>query len=276
MNKKPVVVFSVADRNNFPYALRMLKMLNSFHKDWPVILYTNETDTDKLKQLPKQVGVRDLNPYLEDQMFFYRATPILAEPLIDEYELVIKMDADQLVLGNLSYVLDTTDYDVATVINWNRHDIQFYPVVELVRIGIAPIEYFNCGFVAMRSKKFVHNWTVACFSEQFNRLQYKEQDILNILCYFGNYNVRCLDHPDIISKTPNRAFWGLIAKGELNRAKLRGDQIYVPKGFGTTPFPPEDLELKVVHMAGGNEAKKDNWAAFFPPEVMKRIEEIGK
>src|ERR1035437_3447790 len=91
--KEPVVVFCIADKNNFPYALKMLKSLRHFH-DWPVILYTDETET---KQLPPNITCEDLTPYLADQQFFYRATPLLAEPLMDKYELVLKLDSDQVI-----------------------------------------------------------------------------------------------------------------------------------------------------------------------------------
>lgn len=274
-DKKPIVVYTIADRNNFTYALKMIKSLRYFH-DWPVILYTNETDPEKLKLLPKNVTCEDLNRYLTDPAFFYRATPILSEPLLDQYECVLKIDADSIIVGDLSYVLETKDYDVGTVINWNRFDVQFFPMVELLRIGIAPVEYFNCGFVALRSKKFAHHWMVTCFREQFDRLQYKEQDLLNILCYFGNYNVRCFDHPDVLAKKKNIAWWGLIAKGELTRAIVKDKKVTVPKGLGETPFPPEDEEIKVLHMAGGAGTNKDSWGLICSEDLMKWIQEVTK
>lgn len=269
-NKKPVVVFTVADKNNLKYAVTMLTTLRKFH-DWPAILYTDEIDTEKLPDITN-LTVVDMKPLLQDRMFFYRQKPILAEPLLDEYELVIGLDADQLILGDLSYIKDTNDYDVGTVINWNRYDEKFYPPVS--GWGIYPAEYFNCGLVALRSKKFAHHWNVLCHSIQFDRSQYKEQDMLNALCYYGNYNVRCFDHGDPVRKI--NAWYGIVGKGEWNRAIVKGNDIVVPQGFGTTPFPPADMTIKVAHMAGGPEGKKDNWGAFFSPEAMVRIQELIK
>jgi len=265
-NKKPIVVFCIATKNHLPYATTMIKSLRKFH-DWPIVLVTDEIDTDKL---PKDVIVRDITPYLADKMFFYRATPIIAETLLDEYECVLKIDSDSLILGDLSLIVETKDYDVATVINWNRFDEKFYPLVQ--GWGIFPAEYFNCGFVAMRSKKFAHEWRMSCYTNQFDRLQFKEQDLLNAMCYFGNWNVRCLDigNPEL----ELNSFWGIIGKGEWNRAIVKDGKIIVPKGFGNTPFPPTDIEIKVAHLGGGSEAKKDNWNAFFSPEAMARIQEI--
>lgn len=264
--KKPICIFCIADKNNLAYARAMINSFRKFN-NWDVILFTDETNTDNL---PKNVIIRDLKPYLRDPMFFYRATPIIGEELLDEYDCVVKMDADQLVLGDMSYIEKTRDYDLATVINWNRWDERVYPLVQ--GWGIFPAEYFNCGLVAMRSKVAVHHWRTLCFSSQFDRLQYKEQDLLNAICYFGNYNIRCLDHTDPIKGVA--AWWGMIAKGELNRAIIKENKVIVPKGFGDTPFPPTDMELKVIHLGGGKDAKKDNWGIYFSPEVMKYINKL--
>jgi hypothetical protein len=66
----------------------------------------------------------------------------------------------------------------------------------------------------------------------------------------------------------------MLGKGEYNRADLRGKDIIIPKGFGDTPFPPDDVQIHVATLGGGHGATKDNWAAFFPPKVMERINEI--
>jgi hypothetical protein len=271
-DKKPVIIFSTADKRNFPHAVSFFNSLTKFHQpgELDMLLYTDEDNPDQLKRLPKGVRTADITPFLaNDPAFWYRQKPIISEPLLDQYEVVIGADADQLVLGDISYLWKTEGYDVATVINWNRVDPQLYGFVEIGRIGIAPIEYFNCGLVALRSKKFAHVWKSNCFYTQFERMQYREQDILNIMCYFGNWNVRCLDHQDTLANV--NAWWGLIAKGELNRAELRGEEIVVPKGEGDTPFPPVDTTLKIVHLGGGAGAPKDNWGAYFNPAVMERI-----
>ena len=276
MSKKPVVIYSASDTNNFKYSVMMFNSLTKFHdpKKVDMILYTDEKRPEELQKLPKGIKVVDLSTYLKDDpMFFYRQKPLLSEPLLDQYDCVIGLDSDQLVLGDLSYIWKTQGYDVATVINWNRVDPQQYGVVQ--GWGIAPIEYFNCGLVALRSKKFSHHWKVLCYTEQFNRMQYKEQDLLNVLCYYGNYNVRCLDHGDGVAKT--NAWWGLISKGEWGRTQVDKDgSIFVTRGLGDTPFPPQDMPLKVIHFGGGNTPNKMNYKLFFPEEVAKRLDELVK
>lgn len=274
MNKKPVCFFAVGSKEYSKYAIPFWRSMVKFHspKDIDMLWYTNEKDPNVLKRLPEGIKLVDLDPYLKDPAFYFRQKPVLMEPLLDDYELVVGFDSDQLILGSLDYILKTTDYDVGTVINYNRWDEKVYPLVTIP--GIAPIEYFNCGLVALRSKKFAHHWQVLCFSPQFERLQFREQDLLNYMCYYGNYNVRCFDIPDGVAKYA--AWHGILAKGELNRTLLRGKDIVIPKGLGDTPFPPQDIILKAISLGGGHGAIKDNWGTFFPPEVMVRVNEIIK
>ena len=125
----------------------------------------------------------------------------------------------------------------------------------------------NNGLVACRNEKFASHWKNLCFTPQFSRISMREQGILNVLVYFGNYNVRCLDHGD--GPANMHAWWGLIGKGEWPKAILKDDKIIVPKSPDN--FPKVDTELKVVHMAGGADTKKDAWGLFFNEEIMKRI-----
>ncbi len=272
MTKKSVCFFTVGSKEYSKYAIPFLHSLTKFHSpsDIDILWYTNEKNPLVLQKVPTGVKLVDLDPYLADPQFYFRQKPVLMEPLLDEYELVVGFDSDSLILGDLSYIIKTSDYDVGTIINWNRWDEKVYPLVG--GPGIMPIEYFNCSLVALRSKKFAHIWNVDCFSPQFERLQYREQDILNILCYYGNFNVRCFDHGDGLAKY--YAWHGIIAKGELHNAKLVGDDIIIPKGEGQTPFPPEDMKLKAISLGGGHGAIKDNYSIFFPAEVMVRINEL--
>lgn len=256
MDKKPVFVFTIADDNNLPYAKMLENSFKKFHPDVPFHVIAGD----------------ELREYLKDPNFFYRATPIVAEKYLDEYELVLKIDADSIITGSLDYVFNTKDYDIGTVINWNRVDPQQYGVVQ--GWGILPVEYFNAGFVAMRSLEFVKHWKNLCFTPQFDRMQYREQDLLNILCYYGNYNVRCLDHWD--KPAGMQAWWGLISKGEWIQAKVKDDKIIVPKGQGNTPFPKDDVELKVLHWAGGSGSEKMNYRTKFREDVITLLDKLVK
>lgn len=257
VKKKPVVLFTCYDEKNAPYAEMMKKSLRKFHTKEELPLY--EVKGMELQALLKQ-----------DPMFFYRQKPVIAEKLSKEYELVIGIDADSIITGDLTYIWNTKDYDVGTVINWNRVDPEQYGLV--AGWGILPIEYFNCGLVAMRSPEFIKQWKTLCFSPQFDRMQYKEQDLLNALCYFGNFNVRCFDHGDGPAKM--QAWWGLVGKGEYTRAKLIKNEIVIPQGEGPTPFPVQDTTIKVIHFAGGQDTQKANYRTMFNEEIVAYLDKL--
>ena len=274
--KKPVAFFTACDDANFQYAIPFYKSLTKFHspKDIDMFIYTTEKRPEQLQRLPEGIKVIDITPFLEDPMFWYRQKPTLMEPLLDYYDLVIGFDADQLIVGDLNPLLEAQDFDAGVVINWNRHDEKFFPIVELGRLGIPPIGFYNCGLVALRSKKFAHIWKVNCFNPEFNYMQYKEQDLLTIMAHFGNWNVRCFDLPD--GPDSPVSWYGIVGKGEWCRAVVEDGKVMVKKGFGSTPFPPSDTQIRVLHMGGGTGTKKDNWSALCSKELMERIEELIK
>lgn len=274
--KKPVCFFTAASKSHLQYAIPFLKSLTKFHnpKEVDIMLFTDETDPGALRALPEGIQLRDLTPYLADPMFWYRQKPVLMEPLLDEYELVVGFDSDQIVLGDLNALIESKDYDVGVVVNWNRHDEKFYPIVEMMRIGIQPIQYYNCGLVALRSKKFAHIWLVNCFSGEYNYMQYKEQDVLNIMAHFGNWNVRCFDMPN--GPDSPVSWYGILSKGELVRAEVENGKVMVKKGLGDQPFPPADVQLRIIHWGGGNGEGKCQWAQLCSPALMERIGEVTK
>ena len=245
MNKKKVIAFIPADKNNQEMAQQLINSIRKFHS---------------AKELP--IVVLD-NPNPSDKEFWYRAKPVLAMNYIKDYELVIGLDADQICFGSLSEILNS-EYDVATVLNINRVDPSKYGIVQFQ--GVAPSEYVNNGLVALRSEDFINRWYTLCFSKYFSRLQYREQDILNVLVHYGGYNVRCLDH----YSGGYKAWHGLVAKGETANAYLKDGEVIIPKG--ETGYPDSDIVLKMWHTAGGAEEKKRNYRIYFNDSVQKYIE----
>lgn len=242
------VFFTIADNNNLKWAKQLGNSLAKFHKDIPF----------------KIIGQKELDEN-KDPAKFYRATPYYASKLLEEYDLVIKIDADSIVTGSLDYVLNMP-YDVATVYNWNRVDPPIYGEIGLATI--APQEYFNNGFVALRSKEFVKEWLRLCYSPHFDRMPYREQGFLNILAYYRNYEVVCLD--DYNPLTNYSAWHGLRSKGEWNKIVIRDDKLILPKAPNN--YPEMDKEIKVIHWAGGNDQNKMNYRIYFNEDVIKRLD----
>lgn len=247
------VLFTAADENNKKYVTQLVNSIRKFHseEELPIVIYDE-----------KDVG---------DKINWYRQKPLFAKELINEYELVIGADADQIVTGNLDYIFDK-EYDVATVLNFNRVDPPKYGKIGV--FDISPTEYMNCGLVAMRSKRFIDHWWDLCNSNHFQNLRYKEQDLLNVLVHYGDYEVTCLDFPDPIYDYS--AWHGLISKGEYLKMKLRDGKLILPKAKDN--YPEKDKEIKVLHSAGGGYEKKigDAYRTLFNEDVIKYIDSLIK
>lgn len=197
-----------------------------------------------------------------DSKFFYRATPIIAANLMDKgYDHVCKIDVDSIITGNIDDCWPG-EFDIATVLNTNPREMKKLIVTAA---SIDPLEYMNCGFVVMKNRKFVDKWLSLCHSYHFDRYQYREQDLLNLMIHFGGWRVRQLDGES--------GFWGLSSKGYWSTSKVKDGKIIIP---ANEEWNKKDVEVKVIHFAGGNDQNKGNYQILFPEEVVERIEEIVK
>lgn len=247
--RKPVCFVSIADEKNMKYFERMKKSLQKFHPDIPVYLWT-------------EVRVKTYN----DPAFFYRATPVMARELLKEYELVVKIDADSIITGDLNHIINATDYDVAAPLNWNRVDPQLFGPVTVW--NIAPQAYFNCGLVAMRDRDFVEKWFRLCYSGHFDSYKYREQDLMNIMAFYFDWRFKNLDAED--------SWNGLISKGEWMKLEVKDNKLICPPAKDR--FPDKEMTIKVLHFAGGDIPgdKFDAINTRFKPEVQEFLKELMK
>ena len=119
----------------------------------------------------------------------------------------------------------------------------------------------------MRNPNLVDWWLKLCVSRYFDRYQYKEQDFMNIIFWYGNYRSKCFDWSDNWHGLVSKGYWPYI---KLNDKK----ELVLPKGKER----PQDgnKTIKVIHYAGGNRLDKMNFGVHFKPEVVKRIKELIK
>lgn len=246
-----IIAFTIADENNRRHADKLINSFHKFHPNIEVKIYGD-----------KEVG---------EKINYYRTTAMFAKDLIEDYDLVLKLDADMIVTGRLDYLFEEK-YDIGTVLNFNRVDPPVYGNVTV--FDIPPQMYVNAGLVAMTSKKFIDHWWFLCKSYHFQNLQYKEQDLLNILVHYGDYLVECFDFPNEVKKY--NAWHGLIAKGEYNKMVLRDGKLILPKN--KDKYPEVDKEIKVLHSAGGGNEPKigDAYRTLFNEEVIKYIDGLIK
>ncbi len=243
--KKKVIAFTIADNN--PINQKLLKgFINSLRK------FHNE------EELPLQIIDQARLDKINDPAKFYRMTPMIARTLIREYDTIIKFDCDSIVLGKLNRLWEEYPHDIACVLNGNPKE-PAYQVWD-----IAPQDYLNCGLVVMNSPEFVYHWWELCNTPHFNVYQFREQDLMNILFYYGGYDAFCLDRGD--------EWFGLVAKGWYQWVELDKDKNFVLKK-GDRIWPQDgDKIIKVVHFAGGQDPIKGNYKTMFTPEVYKYID----
>jgi hypothetical protein len=187
---------------------------------------------------------------------------VVAKDLIHEYKTVLKLDADQVITGDLSHIWKEK-YDIGVVNNSNPRELKKYPVSVW---NIHPLSYVNCGMVAMQSIEFVEHWWQLCVSPHFDFYQMREQDLLNILVFYGNYRVNFLDAGD--------KWHGLISKGYWTQIKLKDDKLILPKN---KEWPDnKDKEIVCLHWAGGNEPNKQNFNTQFKSDVATWLKRLTK
>lgn len=244
------IAFTIADKNNEWMVPMLRNSLRKFHSE---------------EELPLKVYGEEELSKIEDPHKFYRATPMFARELLKDYDLVIKMDCDQIVTGDLNHILNS-EYGVGVVYNWNRVDPLTYGEIGL--LTIQPRQYFNCGLVAMRDKRFVENWWNLCNSAHFYMMPMREQGFLNILCHYGDYDVKCFDDFDKMER--HNGWYGLASKGEWLRAELIDGKVIIPKN--DQGYPDRDKELHVCHWASGNNEPKMNYRVRFSEEMIDYID----
>jgi len=247
MNKLKVIAVTIATGNHMKHYERLKNSLRKFHSEEELPLYL--IDEKEIKTVP-------------DDSFFYRATPIIGHKFLQDFDVVIKLDADQIITGDISHVWEG-DFDVAVVNNSNPREFKTYPVSVW---DVHPLAYINCGFVVMKSKVFAKHWLDLCYSDHFVNYQMKEQDLLNIMVFYGNYTVKFLD------ATPK--WHGLIAKQYWSKCILKDGKLILPKN---DEWPKdEDKEIVCLHWAGGNDVNKGNYKLYFKEEVSKWIDKLIK
>jgi lipopolysaccharide biosynthesis glycosyltransferase len=190
MQNKKTVAFSIADEKNLAWAKALEKSFKHFHPDIPFIIYGD-----------KEIDETHINR----PAVFYLATPYFARQLIKEYEQVVKIDADSIVTAPLEILDSPESFDVGVVGNWTRDGIS-----DSVKVwDIQPQSYFNNGFVVFRSEEIIEHIWKLCMQSNFNNYPYREQDMLNIVCHYGNYKVKVIDHGD--------SWYGLQSKSHHER-----------------------------------------------------------
>src|SRR3990167_109660 len=243
------------------------KMLASLKKTNPdiekkadIVLYTqNDAIRNGFTLLPNDLKMRYM-------------TPIFAKELLQVYECVVRLDSDMIITGDISSCWEG-DFDVAVVQNANPRELQAQQQLmgKVVQVwDIDPMDYVNCGFVVMKSERFVDHWLRLCIHQR-QHYQFYEQDFLNILVFYGDYKVKFLD------RQPDNKWWGLISKGYWSQIVRKDGKLILPKNSGDErdPWPTDaDKEIVCIHQAGGAGPKFTDLDIRFTSEVATYLKEL--
>lgn len=228
--------FCIATGKYAEYAKNLEASLRKFDKDTDFVVF-KEGDTQMAR----------------DPEIFYRGTPYFAKKMFERgYTEVCHLDSDQIILGDLKDIWEG-DYDVAVVLN--------DPTYKVAVWDIAP--YFNNGLNVFKSKEFVDEWLRLCYTPHFFNYQFREQDLLNILCSdYRTYKVRMLDEGD--------KWYGEVGKPMWSQMKLKDGKVIFTSNQG-------EKQLCVYHAGGGNAGQdKMNYRIRFDDSVIKYIDGLIK
>ena len=198
----------------------------------------------------------------QDHMLYM--TPWFTKHLLKTYECVVRIDSDMIITGDISSCWEG-DFDVAVVNNANPRELKAQ--INMMGTPVAvwtvkPEDYVNCGFVVIKSEKFVDHWLKFCTPENKMYRMY-EQDFLNILTFYCDYKVKFLDFEPknmgqyVLQVVPNEdkdKFWNLASKGYWSEVILKDKKLVLPKNSGSEidAWPDDDKTLVGIHFAGGN------------------------
>ena len=199
----------------------------------------------------------------------FRVTPLTLMGLAENYDCMVRLDADQVIMGNLDHVTEG-DFDVAVVQNSSPRDWKQHFLMTGQRLSVYdvdPLDYVNCGFVVVKSKRFIRHWFGLSNSPFFEHYQFREQDTLNLLVNYFPYKVKYLD------RQKDNKWHGLIAKGYTPTAKLEGGKVILPKDGD---WIKEDKHLVCYHYAGGESIAKGKYRLLFNDDVSDYISTLIK
>jgi len=239
-------------------AEKLIQSAKHFHPEIPFYVFKSDVINELFKSDPS--------------ITWFTINPHISIKLADEYELVIHIDADSIIVDTLDELING-DFEVAGVRNNNDRGVagaQNHPCLVQQKNGyIEPVvdalNYVNAGLIASRNKKFWQDWIDGNKKGATLYHQY-EQDVLNKLISTNRYNFKLLD--------PINAplYYGLASQYGDNgihwkswsNIKLLNDKLYL-----------DGKKIKVLHQAGGSgvfpKLQLDN---LFKTEISSHLKKI--
>ena len=250
MSDKKPICFCTNISDSHYYSLgadKLIKSAHYFHPDIPFIVLGTE-EVNKLGGLDGFTMAKVMHQ------------------LIDEYEWVVRFDADSMIVGELTELLAAIkigEYDVIGV--RNNNDYGMAGVHEPIsQKGVDTYEYLNAGLVATNSASFIAGW-MDCNVMFGHMCPFGEQSTLNSLAQ--KFKTCILDRKE------SPVFYGVAGLyGNGHELETHWDswkEIIVAHG----ELYLDGKIVKVIHHAGGDNNYKLGFH-LFSDQARRRMVEI--
>lgn len=161
MSKLPYVVYGFVS-DDYYYGVGAPQFINSFkrfHPDIPLVIFRQDI-------VDKVIDGHEVN--------WLNAKPMFAKMLTDQYDCVVQMDVDQIVLGRMTEVFKD-DYDIGSVMNFNDYE-------NVSTEGVTEEMYLQAGCVASRKPEFWDMWMDRSKKDAW-KCRCAENDTMNMTIY---------------------------------------------------------------------------------------------
>ena len=204
------------------------KSFKHFHPDIPLFVL-RDADINNLKRKSSSLD-----------MYNMKATA--AKTLYNDYDLVVNIDADHFIFSRLDEILQC-DYDVACPSNVNYYenvDISINTYQNNRYNIVDGAQYVQAGLIASRSKQFWNAYESASIKHA-HHMTCKDNDVLNLVLQFGDYNFKLLDGDWLPDSTQRHAFYGCSSLTLEHLTTIKNGMPHI-----------NDIPLKCYHVARGH------------------------
>ena len=251
------VVFTSHCQDDWYEGVGARKLKNSaryFHPDIPMHICGNNIISEMKAKYPWSS--------------WYTFDPLIAEYFINDYDMLVHIDADSIITGPLDELL-VGDFDIAGVRNNNDRGqtsctggvwCSQTPGVSLIYKSL------NAGLIASTSKAFWEEFKYRNQSEGKNH-PFGEQCVFNRIFYEGKYRAKMLDPVEA------NVYYGtsqqICDRGVLESAWKR---LYMQDG----ELYSDEKKVKIIHNANGHRIPKLQYQGWVNPDVRDFLDKITK
>lgn len=151
-----------------------------------------------------------------------------AKLLYNDYDLVVSIDSDFYIFDRLDEIIKG-DYEVACCANYNKmlNTTLEKQIVNNIEIEhVTESKYIQGGLIASTSKKFWDDYEI--LSEKLSKLlPLRENDVLNILFYTGNYVTKILDGDCNYSSENFNQYYNCASLGDERNVYVKDDKLFL-------------------------------------------------